>query len=198
SKQRSTWQVASTSRTWARNFLHRPSQLAAAETRPAMSTNSTAVGTTFCGLMISASALSRGSGTGTTPTLGSMVQKGKLAAAMPARVNALNRVDLPTFGRPTMPHVMPMVLSGPVGVQLLHGFVEVAGHGQRQHVERVVDGATDENVVVGRRASEHPAGHPVLVPGVADADAQTMETTVAEQAHGVAQPVLAAVAPVEL
>ncbi len=73
-----------------------------------MSTNSTAVGTTFCGLMISASAFRRGSGTGTTPTFGSMVQKGKLAAAMPARVNALKRVDLPTFGRPTMPHLMPI------------------------------------------------------------------------------------------
>src|SRR5690606_18537951 len=162
SKQRTTWVMASTSRMWARNLLPRPSPLAAPATRPAMSTNSTAVGITFCGLMISARAFSRGSGTGTTPTLGSIVQNGKLAAAMPARVSALKRVDLPTFGRPTMPHVMPMVLSGPVGVQPLHGFVEIAGHGQRQHVERVVDGAVDEDVVVGRRPPQHPAGDPVL------------------------------------
>jgi hypothetical protein len=74
-----------------------------------MSTNSTAVGITFCGLAISDSWRSRGSGTGTTPTLGSMVQNGKLAAAMPALVNALKSVDLPTFGRPTMPHWMPML-----------------------------------------------------------------------------------------
>src|SRR5690606_21293400 len=198
SKQRTTWQIASTSRMWARNLLPRPSPLAAPATRPAISTNSTAVGITFCGLMISASAFRRGSGTGTTPTLGSIVQKGKLAAAMPALVNALKRVDLPTFGRPTMPHVMPIVLSGPVGVQPLHGFVEIAGHGQRQHVERVVDGASDENVVVGRRAPQHPSGDAVLVPGVADADAQAVEPAVAEQAHGVAQSVLTAVPAVEL
>src|SRR5690606_34886036 len=36
------------------------------------------------------------------------------------------------------------------------------------------------------------------VAGMADADAQAMETAMAEQAHGVAQPVLAAVAAVEL
>jgi len=42
------------------------------------------------------------------PTFGSMVQNGKFAAAMPALVSALNRVDLPTLGRPTMPHLIPM------------------------------------------------------------------------------------------
>ncbi|MNT26874.1 hypothetical protein D3C72_1624730 [compost metagenome] len=73
-----------------------------------MSTNSTAVGMTFCGLMIAASSFRRGSGTGTMPTFGSMVQNGKFAAAMPALVSALNRVDLPTLGRPTMPHLIPM------------------------------------------------------------------------------------------
>jgi hypothetical protein len=38
-----------------------------------------------------------------------MVQKGKFSASMPARVRALKSVDLPTFGRPTMPHLNPMV-----------------------------------------------------------------------------------------
>src|SRR3546814_7710612 len=47
SKQRTTWVIASTSRMWARNLLPRPSPLAAPATSPAMSTNSTAVGSTL-------------------------------------------------------------------------------------------------------------------------------------------------------
>jgi hypothetical protein len=39
---------------------------------------------------------------------GSMVQNGKFAASIPACVNALNSVDLPTFGKPTMPHLKPI------------------------------------------------------------------------------------------
>ena len=46
----------------------------------------------------------RGSGTFTNPTLGSMVQKGKFAASALALLNALNNVDFPTLGRPTIPH----------------------------------------------------------------------------------------------
>jgi hypothetical protein len=58
---------------------------------------------------ISASLSSRGSGTATSPTLGSIVQKGKFAACAAAvRVSALNSVDLPTFGRPTIPTLKPM------------------------------------------------------------------------------------------
>ena len=46
------------------------------------------------------------SGTGTTPTFGSIVQNGKFAAcALLEFVNALNKVDLPTFGIPTIPHL---------------------------------------------------------------------------------------------
>jgi hypothetical protein len=41
-----------------------------------MSTNSTVVGTTFSGFAMAASAASRGSGTGTIPTFGSIVQNG--------------------------------------------------------------------------------------------------------------------------
>ncbi|MFT7417515.1 MAG: hypothetical protein ACI9DS_002668, partial [Glaciecola sp.] len=43
-----------------------------------------------------------------TPVLGSIVQNGKFAASMPAFVKALKSVDLPTFGRPTMPHLKPI------------------------------------------------------------------------------------------
>ena len=76
SKQRSTCTMASTSRIFARNWLPSPSPLLAPRTRPAMSTNSRLVGTVFCDLPILVSMSSRGSGTATRPTLGSMVQNG--------------------------------------------------------------------------------------------------------------------------
>jgi hypothetical protein len=38
-----------------------------------------------------------------------MVQKGKFAACAPADVIALKMVDLPTLGRPTIPHLKPMI-----------------------------------------------------------------------------------------
>ena len=76
SKQRTTLTIASVSRTWARNWLPRPSPLDAPATRPAMSTNSTIAGTMRSGLTIAASWPRRGSGSSTTPTFGSMVQKG--------------------------------------------------------------------------------------------------------------------------
>ena len=60
-------------------------------------------------LAIPASLSSRESGTATSPTLGSIVQKGKFAAwAAAVRVSALKRVDLPTFGSPTIPILNPM------------------------------------------------------------------------------------------
>ena len=68
--------MASVSRMLARNLLPRPSPFEAPATSPAMSTNSTAAGTTFCGCAISAMTSSRGSGTSTMPTFGSMVQNG--------------------------------------------------------------------------------------------------------------------------
>ena len=37
------------------------------------------------------------------PTFGSMVQKGKLAACAFPELIQLKRVDLPTFGNPTIP-----------------------------------------------------------------------------------------------
>jgi hypothetical protein len=39
-----------------------------------------------------------------TPTLGSIVQKGKFAACALALDRQLNNVDLPTLGSPTIPH----------------------------------------------------------------------------------------------
>eukprot|EP00962_Isochrysis_galbana_P018046 scaffold5190_cov113-Isochrysis_galbana.AAC.10 len=63
-----------------------------------------AVGLRRAALSASRCTLSLGSGTATTPILGSMVQKGKLAAcAWDSSIRALKRVDLPTFGSPTIP-----------------------------------------------------------------------------------------------
>jgi hypothetical protein len=62
------------------------------------------VGTILLGLTNSANLLMRKSGTVITPTFGSMVQKGKLAACAFALLKQLKRVDFPTFGSPTMPH----------------------------------------------------------------------------------------------
>ena len=76
SKQRTTLMVASVSRMCAKNLLPKPSPVLAPATKPAMSTNSTMAGTMRSGVMISASCCRRGSGTSTTPTLGSMVQNG--------------------------------------------------------------------------------------------------------------------------
>src|SRR6056300_554807 len=61
-------------------------------------------------LAIAANLSKRGSGTATSPTLGSIVQNGKFAACAAAVfVSALNRVDLPTFGNPTIPILNPMM-----------------------------------------------------------------------------------------
>ena len=90
-----------------------------------MSTNSIVVGTTRSGLTIAASWSCRGSGIGTTPALGSIVQKGKFCASIPAFVNALKSVDLPTLGNPTMPHLKPM-LSPLALMQGVHGLIPSA------------------------------------------------------------------------
>jgi hypothetical protein len=63
-------------------------------------------------LAMAASLSNRSSGTPTSPTFGSMVQNGKFAACAAAvRVSALNRVDLPTLGSPTIPILKPMTVS---------------------------------------------------------------------------------------
>ncbi len=78
-----------------------------------MSTKVMRVGITCLELAIAASLSSRASGTATSPTFGSMVQNGKFAACAAAvRVSALKRVDLPTFGSPTMPILKPIAASG--------------------------------------------------------------------------------------
>jgi hypothetical protein len=64
------------------------------------------VGIIFSDFAIFESFSNLSSGTVTTPIFGSIVQKGKLAAcAFLDFVRALNSVDLPTLGRPTIPHL---------------------------------------------------------------------------------------------
>ena len=73
---RVTWQIASASRMWARNALPIPSPWLAPRTIPAMSTKLTVAGTSRAESNSSPSTASRGSGTPTTPTFGSMVANG--------------------------------------------------------------------------------------------------------------------------
>ena len=69
-------QIASASRILARNWLPSPSPSLAPRTIPAMSTKETVAGTTLALWNISASFSRRASGSGTTPTFGSIVAKG--------------------------------------------------------------------------------------------------------------------------
>ena len=68
--------MASTSLIWDKNLFPKPSPFEAPLTRPAISQNSIAVGTTFLQSYISLSTSNLSSGTETTPTFGSIVQKG--------------------------------------------------------------------------------------------------------------------------
>src|SRR3989344_8492856 len=88
---------------WERNLLPKPAPSAAPLTNPAISTNSIDVGTIFSDFSKAESLASRSSGTLITPTLGSMVVNGKFEAAAACFVRALNKVDLPTLGKPTIP-----------------------------------------------------------------------------------------------
>jgi hypothetical protein len=74
-----------------------------------MSTISTVVGTMRSGFTNFANSVIRSSGTVITPTLGSMVQKGKFAACAFALLKQLKSVDLPTLGSPTIPHFSAIV-----------------------------------------------------------------------------------------
>ena len=65
------------------------------------------VGTIRWGCTSSASAFRRSSGTVITPTLGSIVQKGKFAACAFAFDKQLKSVDLPTFGPQYLSRALP-------------------------------------------------------------------------------------------
>src|SRR3989338_2366860 len=95
--------MPSVSRMLARNWLPSPSPLLAPATSPAMSTNSTLNG--FTGSPVTPSSSSALlSVAGTLAVLGRMVVNGLfIVSASWLRVSALNSVDLPMFGSPTIP-----------------------------------------------------------------------------------------------
>jgi hypothetical protein len=66
------------------------------------------VGITRWGLANSSKRSKRVSGTEIVPIFGSMVQKGKFADCALALDKQLNKVDLPTLGKPTIPHFNDM------------------------------------------------------------------------------------------
>ena len=103
SKQRTTCAITAHSRIFARNLLPSPSPWEAPFIKPAISTNFTAAGGFFLGLCLLARKSRRSSGKSTIPTFGSIVQNGKFSAAAGAAVKAEKIVDLPTFGKPTIP-----------------------------------------------------------------------------------------------
>ena len=75
-KQRTTCRIASTVRMWDRNLLPSPCPSLAPFTSPAMSTSFSADETIFSVSMNRLMVFRRSSGTGTMPTLGSIVQNG--------------------------------------------------------------------------------------------------------------------------
>src|SRR5690554_992334 len=86
-----------------KNWFPNPSPLLAPLTKPAISTISTVAGKTLSGCTNSSNFSNRGSGTLTTPILGSIVQNGKFALWALAFDKQLNNVDFPTLGSPTIP-----------------------------------------------------------------------------------------------
>ena len=76
SKHLTTCTIASTSRMLARNWFPKPSPFEAPFTSPAISTNSITAGIVFAELYIAVNLSNLSSGTETTPTFGSIVQKG--------------------------------------------------------------------------------------------------------------------------
>src|SRR5699024_1997862 len=97
--------MASASRILERKALPRPSPSDAPLTIPAISTKDTVAGKMRSEPKISARRPKRGSGSSTNPTVGSIVAKGEFAAKIAEQDRALNKVDLPTLGKPTIPSV---------------------------------------------------------------------------------------------
>ena len=76
SKHLTTSHIASVSRICDKNLFPSPSPLLAPFTNPAISTNSITACVVFCGWYIFVNTSNLSSGTGTTPTFGSIVQNG--------------------------------------------------------------------------------------------------------------------------
>jgi hypothetical protein len=103
SKQRTTWQIASTSRMWARNWLPSPSPRDAPSTRPGDVHELDRGGHDLGGGGELAEALQAAVGHGHDAHVGVDRAEREVRRLCPAWETALNRVDLPTFGSPTSP-----------------------------------------------------------------------------------------------
>ena len=67
--------------------------------------------------------------TSTIPMLGSIVQKGKFAAsAFFEAVRALNKVDFPTLGSPTIPHLKPIKILINLTREQVYFFINESGY----------------------------------------------------------------------
>src|SRR5947208_2554116 len=95
--------MASQSRKEPRNRFPSPSPVLAPLTRAAMSTISNPVYTSFLEFDILPRRSTRSSGTCARATAVSVVENGCGATMVEAPVSALNKLDLPLFGRPTRP-----------------------------------------------------------------------------------------------
>ena len=123
---------------------------------------------------------------------------------MPALVSALKSVDLPTLGKPTMPHLRLMA-SIPCALRVCSSSIArskspaaIAGHASSAAVDRGVD----RRALVGARRLQHVVDDVLLrnrrVARMADADAQAPEIRRAELRRDVAQAVVAGDAAAEL
>src|SRR5947209_3739857 len=127
---------------------------------------------------------------------------------MPAFVSALNRVDLPTFGRPTMPHLtLTSCLSvggsrfGP-RVKFVHRPLCVTGLEPRPYGQRATDCTVDQRLLLAARRLQHVVDHlplgPLLIARVADAQPQAPEAAAAHAFADVTQAVMTRGSPAEL
>src|SRR3990172_2348049 len=129
---------------------------------------------------------------------------------MLALVRALKSVDLPTLGRPTMPHLNPMLVGfknfrvlwravlvgtrcGLAAVQTVHRFLQFTGEDERHLRQPSLDCRIDQRPLRRGRPVEHGANHEVLVPWMPDTDTQAVEGVGSQMRDDAAQAVMSAV-----
>src|SRR5947208_1356178 len=128
---------------------------------------------------------------------------------MPALVSALKRVDLPTFGRPTIPH--RTVIAKPrwrsrsrrgLGMQQQHGLLHITTRDLGPRGERTIECERNRIPLVGARRLQHVIDDVLQreqrIARMADADPQAPEISRAELRLNVAKTVVACNAAAQL